>query len=56
MEEGKEEMDKGVEGEGKVKRKMKTASQLELLENTYASKFVYLLVCFIFMFLCTHLC
>lgn len=36
MEEGKEDMDKGVEGEGKVKRKMKTASQLELLENTYA--------------------
>lgn len=29
-------------GEGKVKRKMKTASQLELLEKTYASKF-YLL-------------
>lgn len=36
MEKGKEDVDKGVEGEGRVKRKMKTASQLELLENTYA--------------------
>uniref|UniRef100_A0A161ZWH5 Homeobox domain-containing protein n=1 Tax=Daucus carota subsp. sativus TaxID=79200 RepID=A0A161ZWH5_DAUCS len=35
-EEGKQDMEKTPEGEGKVKRKMKTAAQLELLENTYA--------------------
>lgn len=36
---GEEDKQKAQEGEGKVKRKMKTASQLDLLEKTYASKF-----------------
>lgn len=30
---------KAPEGEVKVKRKMKTAAQLEILESTYAGKF-----------------
>lgn len=33
-----EEKKKAPEGENKSKRKMKTASQLEILEKTYAGK------------------
>ncbi|KAJ1384652.1 hypothetical protein SESBI_42369 [Sesbania bispinosa] len=35
---GSEEKKKPPEGENKVKRKMKTASQLEVLEKTYAGQ------------------
>lgn len=38
------------EGEPKVKRKMKTASQLEILEKTYASGFFLLLSIFFLIF------
>lgn len=36
------------EGGTKVKRKMKTPSQLEVLEKTYASEFILIHVCIFF--------
>jgi hypothetical protein len=42
------EKKKPPEGENKTKRKMKTASQLEILEKTYAGLcFSFLITCFI---------
>lgn len=40
-----------AEGEHRVKRKMKTASQLEILEKTFAGSFFLFLFLFSFSFL-----
>jgi hypothetical protein len=49
------EKKKPLEGENKTKRKMKTASQLEILEKTYAGFFFFFLELY-FSWLFFHLC